>query len=248
MSECGSFHLLPNLENRRDRIPASESIEVAKWKRALIEPALTHLARSRARGSIIKDIAAHEHTRPCGKAVRIAERTLFQWIERYESDGLLGLVRRPRREGTRVLITRKWDATCPLNNDIKGEIKVAIDTYIKSLWASANPGWPDVARFGQTELMRLSQEAGWQGATLETCKLTRHYVEKFETWGLVHTAKKDAKHLFDMHRPRIIRDHSLLQPMQEVVRQGCTGWLDYRFQHHLLYQYEHARICGRALP
>lgn len=205
------------LENRHDKLAAPESIEEAKWKRALIEPALAHPARSRERGSFIKDIAAREHTKPCGKAVRIAERTLFKWIESFESDGLQGLARKRRREGARVLITQKWDAECPLPEEMKTGIKAAIETYIKSLWASANPGWPDVARFGQTQLMQLSHEAGWQDATLENCKLTRYLVEKFESWRIVHTKGKDAKQLFDKHRPRVIRDSSLLQPMQMVV-------------------------------
>jgi hypothetical protein len=113
------------LENRHDKLAAPESIEEAKWKRALIEPALSHPARSRARGSVIKDIAARKHTKPCGKSVRIAERTLFQWLERYESDGLQGLVRQRRREEARVLITKKWDSDCPLPADSKSSIKAA---------------------------------------------------------------------------------------------------------------------------
>lgn len=193
--------LRATLENRHDKLAAPESIEEAKWKRALIEPALTYPARSRERGSFIKDIAAREHTKPCGKAVRIAERTLFKWIESFESEGLQGLARKRRREGARVLITQKWDAECPLPEEMKTGIKAAIETYIKSLWASANPGWPDVARFGQTELMRLSRDAGWQDASLESCKLTRYFVEKFESWGLVHTKEKDAKRFFDQHHP-----------------------------------------------
>ena len=205
------------LENRHAKLATPESIEEAKWKRTLIEPALAHPARSRARGSVIKDIAARKHTKPCGKSVRIAERTLFQWLELYESQGLQGLVRQRRREEARVLITKKWDSDCPLPADSKSSIKAAIETYIKSLWGNAAPGWPDVARFGQTELMRLSHDAGWPDASLENCKLTRHFVEKFEKWRLVHMAKKDVKRLFDKHRPRVIRDSSLLQPMQIVV-------------------------------
>lgn len=206
------------LENRHAKLAAPESIEEAKWKRGLIEPALAYPARSRARGSFIKDIAAREHTKPCGKVVRIPERTLYQWIERLESLDIGGLVRKRRHEkGPRVLISRRWDAECPLPADRKGSIKAAIETYIKSLWSNAAPGWPDVARFGQTELMRLSHDAGWQEASLENCKLSRHFVEKFEKWRLMHMAKNDAKQLFDKHRPRVIRDSSLLLPMQMVV-------------------------------
>lgn len=205
------------LENRHDKLAAPESIEEAKWKRALIEPALAHPARSRERGSVIKDIAAREHTKPCGKVVRIAARTLFQWIEQYERDGLQGLLRKRRNDGPRVLITQKWDAVCPLADDIKGRIATAIDKYIASLWRSANPGWCNVANLAQSKLMELSGEAGWPDASLENCKLTRAAVEKHRKYGLVHTAEKDAKRLFDHYRPRISRDHSLLLPMQEVV-------------------------------
>ncbi|MBW8456934.1 MAG: hypothetical protein K0M58_00595 [Thiobacillus sp.] len=206
------------LENQHNKLTAPEKWPEANWKRALIEPALAYPASTKARGSFIKDIAAREHTKPCGKVVRIPARTLYQWIEQFETLGIGGLVRKRRHEkGPRVLISRRWDAECPLPADKKGGLKAAIETYIKSLWANAAPGWPDVARFGQTELMRLSHEAGWPDASLENCKLTRHFVEKFNEWRLVHMAKKDFKQLFDKHRSRVIRDSSLLQPMQMVV-------------------------------
>jgi hypothetical protein len=206
------------LENRAEKLASSKALEEAKWKRWLIEDALDYPARSRARGSFIKDIAACEHTKPCGKVVRIPERTLYQWLERLESHDLGGLVRKHRHEkGPRVLISRRWDAACTLPDDSKASIKAAIETHIKSLWASGNPGWPDVARFGQTRLQELSHEAGWQGATLENCKLTRHFVEKFEAWRLLNTKKKDAKQFHDKHRPRIRRNSGLLDPMQLVV-------------------------------
>ncbi len=205
------------LENRAEKPATRESIEEAVWKRALIEPALAYRARSRERGSVIKDIAAREHTTPRGKIVRIAERTLFVWIERFESGGINGIVRKRRNDGPRVLITKKWDAVCPLPDDIKGGIAAAIDKHIANLWRSANPGWCNVANLAQSKLMELSREAGWPDATLENCKLTRAAVEKHRKYGLVHTAEKDAKRLFDHYRPRISRDHSLLLPMQEVV-------------------------------
>lgn len=205
-------------ENPSIRIPHQEWVEEAKWKRALIEPALAYRAGSRERGSIIKDIAARKHTKPCGKVVRIPARTLYEWLERLEALGIDGLVRKRRNEkAPRVLISRKWDLECPLQVDSKSCIKAAIETYIKSLYANASPGWRDAARLGQTELVRLSHAAGWQDASLESCKLTRHFVEKFDPWRLVHTKENDAKRLFDEHQPRIIRDHSLLLPMQEVV-------------------------------
>jgi hypothetical protein len=205
------------LENRAEKLASSKALEEAKWKRWLIEDALAHPARSRERGSVIKDIAALKHTKPCGKIVRIAERTLFDWIERFENDGLQGIVRKRRHDGPRVLITQKWDAACPLPDGIKGGIAAAIDKYIVNQWRSANPGWCYVADHAQSMLMELSRKAGWPDATLENCKLTRAAVEKHRQYGLVHIAEKDAKRLFDDYRPRTRRKHSLLLPMQEVV-------------------------------
>lgn len=209
------------LENQAKKMVPSKAWDEARWKRWLIEDALAHPARSRERGSVIKDIAACEHTKPCGKIVRIAERTLFDWIRRCESDPIDptgALIRQRRHEkGPRVLISRRWDAECPLPAESKSSIKAEIETYIKNLWRSGSPGWPDVARLGQTQLKGLSHEAGWQGATLENCKLTRHFVERFDEYKLAHTARNDAKQLFNNHRPRIIRNSSLLLPMQMVV-------------------------------
>jgi hypothetical protein len=207
------------LENRSGKMTAPEDWTEAKWKRELIEDALALPARSRARGSFIKDIAAREHTKPCGKVVRIPERTLHEWIEQLESRGIEGLVRKRRSDAneSRVLISRRWDSACPLPADSKGAIKAAIEAYIAELWRSGAPGWKHVTELGQTLLMTQSHKAGWPDASPENCKLTRHFVEKFEVHRLVHIAEKDAKRYFDDHRPRVIRDSSLLLPMQMVV-------------------------------
>lgn len=206
------------LENQPGKMTNPEDWPEAKWKRGLIEPALDLPARSRERASFIKDIAAREHTKPCGKVVRIPVRTLYQWIEKFESLGIGGLVRQRRSDanGTRGLISRRWNAACPLQADSKNSIKAAIEAYIADLWANGAPGWKHVVELGHTKLMTMSHDAGWQEASLENCKLTRHYVEKFGKHRKVHLYK-DAKRYFDKDRPRIIRDSSLLLPMQLVV-------------------------------
>lgn len=190
------------------RLPEPEWVEEAKWKRALIEPALAHPSRSRARGNEIKHIARRED---------IKARTLSDWIKRFEADGLQGLIRQRRHDAPRVFITRKWDAACPLPNETKAAIAGKLNTHIKSLWAHANPGCNNTARLATTELQRLCHEAGWHGATLEHCRITRAAVEKYRHYSLVHKFEKDAKAFFDHHRPRIQRNYSSLQPMELVV-------------------------------
>lgn len=200
---------LPALVEKSDiRLPEPEWIEDAKWKRALIEPALAHPLGSRARGNEIKDIARREG---------IKARTLQDWIKRFEADGLQGLVRQRRHDVPRVFVTRKWDAACPLPDEAKAAIAAKIITFIKSLWRTANPGCNNTARLATTELQRLCHEAGWDGATLEHCRITRAAVEKYRHYSLAHTYRKDAKAFFDHHRPRIERDHSMLRPMEQVV-------------------------------
>lgn len=190
------------------RLPEPEWIEEAKWKRALIEPALAHPPRSRARGNEIKAIARREG---------IKARTLSDWIKRFEADGLQGLVRQRRHDAPRVFITREWDAACQLPDETKAAIAEKFTTHVKSLWRTANPGCNNTARLATTELQRLCHEAGWDGATLEHCRITRAAVEKYRHYSLVHTFGKDAKAFFDHNRPRIQRDYSSLRPMELVV-------------------------------
>lgn len=190
------------------RLPEPDWVEDAKWKQALIEPALAHPPRSRARGREIAGIARREG---------IKARTLSDWIKRFENDGQAGLVRQHRHDAPRVLITRKWGAECPLPDEAKADIAAQLKTYIKSLWRSGNPGCKDTARLATSHLQALCREAGWGGATLEQCKITRHLVERFRGHSLAHTYRKDAKASFDHHRPRIQRDHSQLLPMEQVV-------------------------------
>lgn len=199
------------------RLPDPEWIEEAKWKLALIEPALAHPPRSRARGAAIAEIAAIEHTKPDGRAGRIWERTLSDWIRKYETSGLQGLVRQRRHDVPRVFITREWDAACPLSDEAKAAISDKITKHVKSLWGSGEPGCNNAARLATTALQRFCHEAGWHEASLEECRITRHLVEKYRSYSLVNTYKKDAKRYFDDFRPRIERDHSLLRPMEQVV-------------------------------
>lgn len=215
VQEARQLPALP--ENPGIRLPDPEWIEEAKWKFALIEPALAHPPRSRARGEAIAALAAIEHTKPDGRAIRIGERTLSDWIKKYEANGLRGLVRQRRHDAPRVFITRQWDTACPLPEEAKAAIADRITRHIKSLWKSADPGCNNTARLATSALQRFCHEAGWNEASLEDCRITRHLVEKFRAYSLSHTYRKDRKRFFDDFRPRIQRDHSLLRPMEQVV-------------------------------
>lgn len=206
VQETGQLPALP--EKPGIRLPEPEWIEEAKWKLALIEPALAHPHGSRARGGEVEAIARREG---------IKKRTLSDWIKRFEEDGFEGLVRQRRHDAPRVFITRKWDAACPLPDEVKEAMAEKITAHIKSLWGTADPGCNNTARLASSALQRFCHEAGWHDATLADCKITRHAVEKYRAFSRVHTYRKDAKAFFDHQRPRIERDHSLLRPMEQVV-------------------------------
>lgn len=201
-----------------EKLAKPEHIERAKWEERLIRPALEYPVRSRARGGAIKAIAEREHIGLDGKPCQVAARTLGEWIEKYEIGGLAALVRKPRLEKRpRVFINRAWDAACPLEDAKKTAIAVAVNTYIKSLWASANPGWAKVEGMASSKLMQLCHDAGWQAATYEICRLGRHSVEKHRNHAVIHIKEKDAKRFYDLHKPRIIRDHTKCMPMEIIV-------------------------------
>lgn len=199
-------------------LPDAKHIERAKWEEKLILPALEYPKRSRARGSIIKDIAGREHIGPDGKLCRVPVRTLGEWIGLYEIGGIAALVRKPRieKKASRVIINRKWDAACPLEDARKTALAAAVQTYIKSLWKEANPGWAKVENLASSKLMQLCHESGWQAATYDACRLGRHAVEKYRHYGVIHTKEKDAKRFSDLYKPRIIRSGNY-RPMEIVV-------------------------------
>lgn len=200
------------------KLPDPDWIEMAKWIEELIQPALVCPKRSRARGAAIKEIADRVHVSPTGKARKVSNRTVCDWIDKYEAHGLLGLVRKRRNEQTnRVTLSRKWDDACPLPHAVKSEIAEACKTYIKSVWAAANPGWKKVEDLTANRLVELCRDAGWEGATKDLCKLGRHAIEAHREFAIIHTKKNDAKRFYDLHKPRIIRDHSQHQPMEVVI-------------------------------
>lgn len=210
--------LVQDLQSWHDKLPHAEWIEEAKRIEALILPALAYLKRSRKRGSVIKDIVYRGQVGADGKIKPLTLRTVANWIEKYEAGGLAALVRRRRHEERpRVILGRIWDDACPLPLDQKTGIAEDIKTYIKSLWATANPGWKKTEILAAGRLVELCREAGWEGATQELCMLGRHAVERFKEFAIVHTAEKDAKRFSDLYKPRIIRDHSLCKPMEIVV-------------------------------
>ncbi len=206
------------LDDRAETDP--QAIRLAKWKESLIAPALSHRPRSRQRASTIKDIAARLHTDPTGKATRVPEKTLYDWIAAYEKPeggGLPALVRKKRCDrGKRVTINRRWDHACPFEEKTKTALEEGINEYIRSLWANGVRGWAKVAQLASSKLLEMSRAAGWKEASQAQCNLGRHAVERFADYKLVSIKEKDAKRFADQYEGRIIRTHANRAPMDIV--------------------------------
>lgn len=82
----------------------------------LICPALDKDLSSKARGRIVREIAAKEHTDPFGTSVRYSRDTLDRWIRRYRAGGFVELIPSPR-----ALAPRTDAATLELAAALKRE-------------------------------------------------------------------------------------------------------------------------------
>ena len=78
-------------EKRRARAQA-----VGLFRYQLICPALDAGLSTKARGRLVRQIAAGEHTDPFGTPVRYSRDTLDRWIRRYRAGGFVELVPSPR--------------------------------------------------------------------------------------------------------------------------------------------------------
>ncbi|BBY59112.1 hypothetical protein MSAR_22480 [Mycolicibacterium sarraceniae] len=84
-------------EKRRERSHA-----VGLFRYQLICPALDSGLSTKARGRLVREIAAREHTDPFGTRVRYSRDTLDRWIRRYRTGGFGELIPSPRSSAPRT--------------------------------------------------------------------------------------------------------------------------------------------------
>lgn len=76
--------------------------QVALFRYQLICPALDPQLSTKARGRIVRTIAAGHHQGPFGGQHQYSRDTLDRWIRRYRIDGFEGLKPSPRQPGSRI--------------------------------------------------------------------------------------------------------------------------------------------------
>ena len=84
-------------EKRRERGHA-----VGLFRYQLICPALDVGLSTKARGRVVREIAAREHVDPFGVRVRYSRDTLDRWIRRYRAGGFAELIPSPRASAPRT--------------------------------------------------------------------------------------------------------------------------------------------------
>ena len=191
----------------------------ALWKWNLLQPALAHPKHSRARGQALRRLAQVAHARPDGRHTPVSLDSLYTWLSSYEQQGLLALMRRPRRDTGRrlVQVTRRWDKACTLPAEVQSSLAEQLAEHVRSLWAAGAPGYRTVADLGSAFLHEISRAAGWVDVALSDCQLSRSYVERYRRYALLAMHDKDARQFFDTRVPRIRRHRDGLQPMDIVV-------------------------------
>ncbi len=187
-------------------------------KRALdifkqIEPATHDGLTAKERGAAVQGIV---------KATGLPRKTVYNYLQRYRSHGLEGLMRkRPfdagqARVGVSVQFDRAWLAAGH-PEDLLSELSDFVDLTLKGLWKSraASSGENDIAMMTGFRLFERCTELGMP-LPREYCKIGRRRVRKWRHFSTVEQSKNDAGG-FRNTLPTIQRDWTSYLPMKCVI-------------------------------
>jgi putative transposase len=87
-------------QEQKVRVERARAIGLFRYR--LIREAADPAHSSKARGRIVREIAAAEHTDPAGRRVRISRQTLDRWIRDWRNGGFDALVPSPRQASQRT--------------------------------------------------------------------------------------------------------------------------------------------------
>ncbi|OOK76792.1 helix-turn-helix domain protein [Mycobacterium kansasii] len=127
-------------EKRRERGHA-----VGLFRYQLICPALDKDLSTKARGRLVRGIAAREHTDPFGARVRYSRDTLDRWIRRYRAGGFAELI-----PSMRTMSPRTDAATLELAAALKRENPARTAAQVQRI-LRASAGWAP----SESTLLRL---------------------------------------------------------------------------------------------
>ena len=140
ITETGVGVISTEDEKRRQRSHA-----VGLFRYQLICPALDKDLSTKARGRLVREIAAREHTDPFGTSVRYSRDTLDRWIRRYRAGGFVELIPSPRSSAPRT-----DGATLELAASLKRENPARTAAQVQRILRAAT-GWSP----SESTLLRL---------------------------------------------------------------------------------------------
>jgi hypothetical protein len=186
----------------------------AMWIDGLIKPALACKPYSKERAHVVSRICETTTQRWDGKAVKIAQNTVYSWIRKAENGGLVSLTRKARNDNgkKRILVSREWDKYY-----IDGKVmepvfaeKIAADLwqYVASLWGNGVSGEKMATKLAEkklVELTRLTLDIKSE-AIPPHCGISLRQIRELRgQYRILALKDKDAKQFFDKHAPRVQR-------------------------------------------
>jgi hypothetical protein len=209
------------------RARVTSDSRIGNWRLEIIRPILAGtVPRSRERAEAIKALDGQRRLDWRGKKhSTLRERTVREWIARYEAHGIEGLMRKSRPDrGRRVLFSRRWDNAmrkAGVSQERLAAIVADIRKRVRSEWANKTPSWPTVQLNTLPTVISLTRAAGVNmddGAAMRAlCQVPRRFVEAERGYAIVAMKDNDAARYAAIAIPRIKRDRSHLRPMQWVA-------------------------------
>jgi putative transposase len=87
---------------QEQKVRAERARAIGLFRYQLIREAADPAHSTKARGRIVREIAAAEHTDPAGRRVRVSRQTLDRWIRDWRNGGFDALVPSPRQASHRT--------------------------------------------------------------------------------------------------------------------------------------------------
>jgi len=84
------------------RVRAQRARAIGLFRYQLVREAADPAHSTKARGRLVRQIAARDHTDPSGRTVRVSRGTLDRWIRDWRAGGFDALVPSPRQPAART--------------------------------------------------------------------------------------------------------------------------------------------------
>ena len=153
----GREETLPSRDHQ-EQARAEHAREVALFRYALIREAADPGLSTRQRGRLVRDLAAHGHRGPGGRAVRVSRATIDRWIRAWRAGGFDALVPEPRHAEPHTP-AEVLELAAALKKEAPGRTAAQVAVVLR-----AHAGWSPPERTLQRHFARLGLNTRPDGA------------------------------------------------------------------------------------